>query len=499
MSTPTGSNNNGHDKPENGSQAAVPTHPLLISNKPYLTSKSFPVHSPKTNTLIHNFSSASIPDVDAAISSAHQAYPRWKRLPPAQKRTIFLKAADLMDARQALLTKYAVEATGATESWIGANLALAAEITRDVAGRISGIVGSIPTAAEEGTSALIYQEPYGTVLAIAPWNAPYVLGVRAVVYPLAAGNTVILKAPELSPMCSLGIVQIFHEAGLPEGVLNLIAHAPEDAASVTRHLIESPYIKKINFTGSTAVGRIIAEMAGRNLTPVLLELGGKSPAIVCEDADLELAARECAMGAFWHGGQICMSTERVIVFEEVAEEFEMEFKKAVKAFSGGPFGGSGETPVLVNAAAVAKNKRLLKDAVSKGAEVVVGKGEGGEGARMGNTVVKGVKKGMDLFYTESFGPTVSLCVVKGEEEAVELANDVEHGLSAAIFTKDLRRAGRMAREIESGAVHINGMTIHDEAQLPHGGKCFFLLQFCDCWSYSCCRTNPSMTLDVKRY
>lgn len=374
-----------------------------------------------------------------------------------------------MDSRHEILIKYAVEAIGATSPWIVFNLSLAAEFLRDVAGRITSIQGSIPQTSHEGTSAMVWKEPYGTILACAPWNAPYILGIRAILYPLAAGNTVILKCPESSPMCSRAIVEILHEAGLPEGVLNLIAHAPEDAPAVTKYLIKSPVIKKINFTGSTMVGKIIAEIAGRNLKPVLLELGGKASAIVCEDCDLELAAKECVMGAFLNSGQICMSTERVIVFEEVAEKFEDEFKKAAKAF-GGP-----EMPILVNAAAVAKNQRLLKDAVSKGAEIFYGDEAGSEGTRMGNTAVKGVKKGMDLFHTESFGPTVSICVVKGEEEAIELANDTEYGLSAAVFTRDLGRALRIAKEIESGAVHINGMTVHDVPELPHGGKfsCFY--------------------------
>jgi len=359
-----------------------------------------------------------------------------------------------------------VDETGASAPWAAFNLNLASEILRDVAGRISSVSGTIPQTATEGVSALVLKEPYGVILAIAPWNAPYILGIRAVIYALAGGNTAILKAPEFSPMCSTGIVTSFHQAGLPEGVLNLLAHRPEDAASITKHLIESPIIKKVNFTGSTAVGKIIAELCGRNLKPVLLELGGKAPAIVWEDADLELAARECAVGSFLHSGQICMSTERIIVHEKVAADFEAHFKKAAAGFA--PDGA--DPPVLINSAGVAKNRRLLKDAVEKGAIVLHGNPEAGEGTKMMPVVVKGTKKGMDLFYTESFGPTVSVITVSTEEEALELANDTEYGLSASVFTKDLRTGLRMAKAIESGAVHINGMTVHDETALPHGGE-----------------------------
>jgi len=247
--------------------------------------------------------------------------------------------------------------------------------------------------------------------------------------------------------------------------LNLLAHQPSDAAAVTKYLIDSPVIQKVNFTGSTAVGRIIAELAGRNLKPVLLELGGKAPAIVWEDADLELAAGQCAVGALLHSGQICMSTERIIVHEKVVDEFEKHLKTAVANFAP----DSNDAGILINKAAVEKNKRLLKDAVDKGATILHGDPENGVDAKMRPVIVKGTSKEMDLFYMESFGPTVSLMVVKSEEEALQLANDTEYGLTSAVFTRDLATGLRFAKNIEAGAVHINHMTVHDETALPHGG------------------------------
>ncbi|KAL2063670.1 hypothetical protein VTL71DRAFT_5475 [Oculimacula yallundae] len=442
-----------------------PTYPLLINNKSHTTSTTFPVSSPSTGEILHHFSSASIADIDLALQSAQSSFPAWKRLPPPQKRDIFIRASDILTSRASELRETIMQETGAVASWSEVNINVTIDMLRNVAGQITSLQGSIPTTAHEGDSALILKEPYGVALAIAPWNAPYILGMRAMLFPLAAGNTVILKAPESSPRCSLHLVQALHDAGLPAGVLNFVAHRVEDAAEITRYLIESPVIKKINFTGSTHVGRIIAEIAGRNLKPVLLELGGKAPAIVCEDADLELAAKECAVGAFMHAGQICMSTERIIVFEKVLEEFQYEFKKAVAAFAP----ENGPKPVLINAAGVQKNKKLLDDAIGKGARVLTGDPKAGEGTSMMPVVVVGTKKDMDLYYTESFGPTVSVMVVQSEEEALELANDTEYGLSAAVFTQDLGKAFRIAKGIESGAVHINGMTVHDESALPHGG------------------------------
>lgn len=443
-----------------------PTHGLIIANKPFTTSATFPVRNPATGAILHNFASASISDTTHAIETAQKAFPAWKRVRPAQKRDIFLKAAKLFEERRAELATYMKEETGAADGWAAFNCSLGPELLKDVAGRISSLVGTMPTTAEEGTSALVYKEPYGVILAIAPWNAAYVLALRSIIYALAAGNTVILKAPEFSPLCFHALVSIFHDAGLPEGVLNLLAHRPEDAASVTKHLIEHPSIKKINFTGSTAVGRIIAELAGRNLKPVLLELGGKAPAIVWEDADLELAASQCAVGAFLHSGQICMSTERIIVHEKVVDEFEKHFLAAVASYAP----EDAAPGVLVSKAGVEKNRLLLRDAVLKGATILHGDANNGLDCTMRPVIVKGTNKDMDLFYTESFGPTVSLMVVKTEAEALELANDTEYGLSAAVFTQNLATGLRFAKEIESGAVHINHMTIHDETALPHGGK-----------------------------
>jgi acyl-CoA reductase-like NAD-dependent aldehyde dehydrogenase len=293
------------------------------------------------------------------------------------------------------------------------------------------------------------------------------LATRAIAFPLAAGNTVILKASEISPLTIWGIVSCFYEAGLPAGALNMVVHEPANAASITRQIIEDPRVKKINFTGSTPVGRIIGRMAGENLKPVLLELGGKAPAIVWKDADLELAAQQCALGAFLHAGQICMSTERILVHKDIRGEFETKLAAAVEKM----FPSDGKAPVLVSAVGVEKNRKLVQDALSKGATLLSGTPDidGPVTTSMRPMVIKDVKEDMDLYHTESFGPTVSLIEIETEEEALRIANDTEYGLTSAVFTENLRLGLRLAREIETGAVHINGMTVHDESCMPHGG------------------------------
>ena len=301
----------------------------------------------------------------------------------------------------------------------------------------------------------------------APRNAPYILATRSVIFPIAAGNTAILKGSELCQRTMWALCSVFIEAGLPAGVLNLLFHAPANAPAITQQLIAHPAVKKINFTGSTMVGRIIGRLAGEHLKPVLLELGGKAPAIVWEDADLDNAAAQCALGAFLNSGQICMSTERILVHKNVRAEFEKKLVAAIEHI----FGGGQDAPILINASAVTKNKSLLADALSKGARVLYGNPDAVESTptRMRPVVITDVTPEMDIYKTESFGPTVAVYEIETEEEALRIANDTEYGLTSAVFTEDLRRGLRFAREIETGAVHINNMTVHDESALPHGG------------------------------
>lgn len=444
------------------------TVPLLINGEEVTTKTTFPVTSPTSLENIWQSSSASVDDAKAATKAAQAAFPAWSKMKPAAKRAIFMKAADIVNARSSELAEYMKVETGAASPFAdGFNVPKCADMLRDVAGRLSSVMGHIPICEEEGTSAMIVREPFGVVLAIAPWNAPYILGMRSILFPLAAGNTVVFKGSEFCPRTWWAIGSVLAEAGLPAGALNVLVHRPEDAAQVTTALIEHPSIKKINFTGSTAVGRIIASQAGKNLKPVLMELGGKASAIVLDDAELKNAATQCALGAFLHSGQICMSSERILVHKDIKPQFIEAFKGAVE----GIFGGDKPAPVLVNAVGVERNKRLVSQAVEAGATVIYGdhKQEEKHNTHMRPIVVDGVKKDMDLFYTESFGPSVSVIEVSSDEEAIEIANDTDYGLSGAVFTENLARGLRIAKQIETGAVHINAMTVHDEWTLPHGG------------------------------
>lgn len=301
-------------------------------------------------------------------------------------------------------------------------------------------------------------------------NAPFILGLRSVLYAIAAGNTCVLKGSELSPRCFYLIGSVFRDAGLPDGVLNVIYHRTQDAAIITTLLIEQPAVKKINFTGSTVVGSIIAQTAGKNLKPVLMELGGKNSAVVCDDADLTKAATQCALGSFFHAGQICMSTERILVHESIADPFIEQLKVTINNLFGGP-----EVQALALPIGVKKIGGLVDDALGKGAVLLHGdaKSEGGEDALARNRirpfVLGDITKDMAVYDTESFGPHVSVIRVRSDDEAITIANSSDYGLSGAVFTEDLERGLSVAGRLETGAVHINSMSVHDEASLPHGG------------------------------
>ncbi|KAH8899323.1 aldehyde dehydrogenase [Thozetella sp. PMI_491] len=443
------------------------TVPFYLNGEEVRSAKTFDVVSPATGNVVHKSSAASLDDVATAVSSSATALKTWRKSLPKTRRDIFLKAAEVFERRRDELGEYIAAEIAGDKGWADFNINQAKELIIDVAGRLSDLDGSIPTPQDANTGALILKEPYGVVLAIAPWNAPYILGIRAVVFPIAAGNTVILKGSELSPRVFWAIASVLHEAGLPAGVLNFIVHDRADAPAITQALIANPEIKKINFTGSTAVGRVIAKLAGENLKPVLLELGGKAPAIVWEDADLDKAAFQCALGALVYAGQVCMSTERIIVHKNVRAEFETKLRGAIDMI----YNPSADAPVLIQGAAVEKNKQLIQDALAKGASVLYGDvaGEETTKTRMRPIVITNVKDEMDIYKTESFGPTVAVYEIETEEEALRIANDTEYGLSSAVFTEDLRRGLRLAKEIETGAVHINMMSVHDETALPHGG------------------------------
>jgi acyl-CoA reductase-like NAD-dependent aldehyde dehydrogenase len=373
-----------------------------------------------------------------------------------------------MDSRAGEFIAVGVAETGAMANWYGFNVHLAANMLREAAAMTTQIDGSVIPTDTPDNLALAVRQPCGVVLGIAPWNAPVILGTRALAMPLACGNTVVLKASEACPAVHRLIGTVLQEAGLGDGVVNVVTNAPEDAAAIVERLIAHPAVRRVNFTGSTHVGRIIAMHAAKHLKPALLELGGKAPVLVLEDADLDAATAAIAFGAFFNQGQICMSTERVIVHRSIADALVQKLtEEARKLVATAPTDDGAVLGALVNAQAAQRVAALVEDARSHGATVLAGGAV--NGAIMQPTIIDGVRPEMKLYAEESFAPVVTVQRVDSDDEAVQVANDSEFGLSAAVFSRDIARALNVAKRIESGICHINGPTVHDEAQMPFGG------------------------------
>ncbi|MEN3747462.1 aldehyde dehydrogenase [Sphingomonas sp. HF-S3] len=435
---------------------------------PPATGRTFTRLNPVTGEIATTANAAGIDDADAAVAAAAAAFPIWSAMGPNARRALLNKAADALAAKADQFVDAMMGEIGATEGWARFNLMLAVGMVREAAALTTQIGGEVIPSDKPGCIAMALREPVGVMLGIAPWNAPIILGVRAVAVPLACGNTVVLKASEQCPRTHSLIAEAFAEAGLPEGSVSIVTNAPEDAGEIVGALIDNPHVRRINFTGSTAVGRIIAKRAAEHLKPVLLELGGKAPLIVLDDADLDEAVKAAAFGAFMNQGQICMSTERIIVVDSVADAFVEKFKAKVATMAvGDPREGKTPLGAVVDQKTVDHVKSLIADATARGAVQV--NGGDANGVLMPAHVVDKVTPDMKLFRDESFGPVVGVIRARDEANAIELANDTEYGLSASVFTRDTARGLKVARRIKSGICHVNGPTVHDEAQMPFGG------------------------------
>lgn len=419
----------------------------------------------RTNPLSSEIASiaaaASLDDVDRAALSAAAAFPDWSYSAAVDRQGILQRAADLLIHHRDDFVRVMMAETGATRQWSDFNIDHGASIFRDAANMAKHMTEWPLTEYLIKTRSFAVRQPAGVCLAIAPWNAPILLAVRSIALALACGNTVILKTSELCPATQRLLGDVLQQAGLPDGVLNIISNAPADASAIVEALIAHPVVRRVNFTGSTRVGRIIAQMGARHLKRCLLELGGKAPLIVLDDADLEEAAKAAAFGAFLNQGQICMSTERIILLETIADDFIERFIEKAKALRADRLGA------LISADSGRRIASMIDDAITKGAKVVAG-GTIHE-ATMDATVLDHVLPTMRLYREESFGPVASIIRVADAQEAVTVANDCEYGLSGAVFSRNLHRAMAVARQVETGILHINSATVEDQPDIPFGG------------------------------
>jgi acyl-CoA reductase-like NAD-dependent aldehyde dehydrogenase len=408
-------------------------------------------------------------DARRAIDAAHDAFAAWSETPPAARQAIFLKAADLLEARRDEVVSLLARETGCTFGFGMFQMGFVPGLFRQAAATPYQPIGTV-IPSDTGAFAMGIRKPVGVVGAIAPWNAALILSARSIAAPLALGNTVVLKPSEWSPWVG-GLLwgEIFAEAGLPDGVLNVVTHAPGKAGGIGDELVSNPKVRRINFTGSTETGRRLAEAAGRHLKRVVLELGGYNPVIVLADADLDYAVDATAFGAFLHQGQICMSARKVLVERPVADEFTRRLaEKAQGLKAGDPKEPDTIIGPLINDGALAMVKGRVDEAVQKGARVLAG-GDAAAGNVYRATVLADVPADAELATHETFGPVLAVEVVESADEAVERANATSYGLSAGILTSDADRGLALAQRIETGIVHVNDQPVGDEPQMPFGG------------------------------
>jgi len=429
---------------------------------------SFDRHNPLDGQVATRAPAATPDDARAAVDAAAQAFPAWAALGPGERRALLMRASQALAAKGEAITAAMAAETGTSGLWAGFNVHLAADMLLEAAALTTQISGQIIPSNIPGSVAMAVRQPAGVVLGIAPWNAPVILAVRAIATPLACGNTVVLKGSELCPATHGLVIEALQDAGLPAGVVNFVTNAPADAAAVVEAMIAHPAVRRVNFTGSTRVGRIIGQTAARHLKPAILELGGKAPFIVLDDADIPAAVAGCTFGAFANSGQICMSTERIIVDEQVADDFVARLTARAQAL---PLGDPRQGPVVLGSVVdmhtVHRANALIDDALAKGARLLCG-GKASS-TLMPATLLDHVTADMDIFREETFAPVKAIVRVRGVEQAIAVANDNEFGLSSAVYGRDTARAWQVAARLETGICHINGPTVHDEAQMPFGG------------------------------
>ncbi len=430
---------------------------------------TFERRNPLDGTVATRAPAASPADAIMAVEAAAEAFKTWSETGPNERRALLLKAAEKLEAKTPQFIDAVPAETGATGMWAGFNVFLAAGMIREAASLTTQVAGEVIPSDIPGSLAMGIRQPAGVVLGIAPWNAPIILGVRAIATPLACGNTVVLKGSENCPRTHQLIIEAFQEAGFPAGVVNYITNAPQDAGAVVEAMISHPAVRRVNFTGSTRVGRIIAMTCARYLKPAVLELGGKAPMVVLDDADLDDAVNGAAFGCFANSGQICMSTERIIVDQSIADAFVKKFTDKAKSL---PLGDPRKPEPVVLGSVIGMStvehcNALIDDAVSKGAKLLCGGKV--DTTLMPATLLDHVTPAMRIYHEETFGPVKAIVRVRNTEEAIACANDNEYGLSASVFGKDIARAYNVARKIDSGICHVNGPTVHDEAQMPFGG------------------------------
>ncbi|MDE2240534.1 MAG: aldehyde dehydrogenase family protein, partial [Rhodospirillales bacterium] len=445
----------------------VPTYKLFIDGE-WVRSQRNSVaddFNPATGELFARVQQAGAEEVERAISAAHKAAQSWGASLVAEREGLLLKLHDVIQARKGEIRDALIEECGSVYSKANWEIDYVTDLLRSAAGDVRHVVGETMPVSQPGQISLSVRRPLGVIAGIAPFNSPFLLSMKKIAFALAAGNSFILKPSEETPVSGAIIADLFQEAGLPPGVLNVI---PGPAKEIGDALLADPRVRAISFTGSTRTGRHLAVEAARHLKRFTLEMGGKSPLIVLKDADLDYAVDAAAFGIFLHQGQVCMANSKIIVEAPVFEEFCERFTAKAKTIKmGDPKDPETVIGPLIRARQMDFVDAHIQDAREKGATMLTG--GRAEGQYYKPTVLRGVTPEMKIYHEETFGPVVSVLRAEDSEEALHIANDTSYGLSAALITNDLQKAMDLSLRLESGMIHVNDCTISDEPHVPFGG------------------------------
>ncbi|KAK0232067.1 Aldehyde/histidinol dehydrogenase [Armillaria nabsnona] len=430
---------------------ALPFTPLFVNGRkvPSSDNKTFDVVHPYSHTVVGRAASATSADCLAAIDGAHAAFKTWEHSPLQQRKDVLS-----MKEETATPVDFCMYNWGSSQQFL-----------RDTA-KLGDLLGDERTASDRapGSEILVQRRAMGVI--IAPWKAPVALALGAIAVPILCGNTVILKSSELSSRSQFIVAELFLEAGLPAGVLNLVSVSMEDSPALTAEIIAHPFVRKINFTGSDRVGRIIAGEAAKYLKPCVFELGGKALAIVLDDADIDAAAKGIVSGALIYSGQVCMSTSRVPVHRGVSDALTERICGLCRYLkAGGPYTDpTAKIFALFSQPSADNVLSMFRKAIGEGAQVLVGDVTR-DGSVIQPHVFTGVKPGTRLWEREAFGPELAITAFDTIDEAIELANMSYYTLSSSLWTSDLGAAEKLVPRIRTGYANVNGFTIHAESFL----------------------------------
>ena len=429
----------------------------------------FEVHEPYSGKLFARVAAGSRADARAAVDAAAKAFPSWAETTPAEKARLFLKASEIVKRRRTEIAEVLARETGSTISFATFQQDLVAATLQQVAGWVYLPKGEVLETNAPGSHSIGVRRPLGVVASFTPWNGANVLSWRAVISPVAAGNTVVVKPSEFAPV-SAGIMlaEVAEEAGFPAGVINVVTHAPGAAGSVADEFFDRPEVRVINLIGGVKTARMLAERAGKLLKRTVMELGGFNPMIILDDVDMDYAVRTATFGSFFHQGQICLNTRRIIVQRKIYEDFLPKFVARTNTLpAGDPLNPKTIIGPIITPDAVKMIDDRVKQAIGKGAKAHTGARH--DGQIYYPTILTDVPLDAAIANEETFGPVVVVEAVDTPDEAIAAANRTLYGLTSSILAGNTYRAFEMAPKVLAGIVNVNSPTVNDEIHAPMGG------------------------------